>query len=104
MLVPSTFTGWYRKMIIKAEIPREIDKSRSQIDTTGLAGERRTPAAAGGVTLSWSDICLILYRQAEFVLSMGLPGYCRHENQGTIVGKWLKAPTMRKCAMSSVLV
>src|SRR5665811_21361 len=28
MLVPSTFTGWYRKMMIKAEIASEIIRSR----------------------------------------------------------------------------
>jgi hypothetical protein len=35
MLVPSTFTGWYRKMMMKAEIASEITKSRSHTASTG---------------------------------------------------------------------
>ena len=30
MLVPSTFTGWYKKMMMKAEMAREMTRSRSQ--------------------------------------------------------------------------
>src|SRR5690242_19400530 len=43
MLVPSTFTGWYRKMIIKADMPREITRSRTQLVITG----RRAPPREG---------------------------------------------------------
>jgi len=30
MLVPSTFTGWYKKMMMNAEMAREMTRSRSQ--------------------------------------------------------------------------
>ena len=33
MLVPSSFTGWYRNTMMNAEIPREISRSRTQADT-----------------------------------------------------------------------
>src|SRR5437588_11733459 len=41
MLVPSTFTGWYRKMMMKAEIANEMTRSRNQTASTG------TPRATG---------------------------------------------------------
>src|SRR5436309_2047173 len=69
MLVPSTFTGWYRKMMMKAEIASEINRSRSQMPkpvrrrkglarTTGSATEARargafiSPAEFGPETVS----------------------------------------------------
>ena len=47
MLVPSTFTGWYRKMMMKAEIASEMIRSRTQ---TPIPVPRRTAAvgAASG--------------------------------------------------------
>src|SRR4249919_3705057 len=36
MLVPSTFTGWYRKTMMKAEMAREITRSRNQTASTGV--------------------------------------------------------------------
>src|ERR1700747_491953 len=35
MLVPSTLTGWYRKMMMKAEIVNEMIRSRSQTASMG---------------------------------------------------------------------
>ena len=34
MLVPSTLTGWYRKMMMKQEMASEMIKSRNQTDST----------------------------------------------------------------------
>ena len=45
MLVPSTFTGWYRKMMMKAEMAREMMRSRSQTPNPELT---RSADAAGG--------------------------------------------------------
>ena len=47
MLVPSTFTGWYRKIMMKAEIASEMIRSRTQ---TPIPVPRRTAAvgAASG--------------------------------------------------------
>src|SRR6202011_2105838 len=51
MLVPSTFTGWYRKMMMKQEIASEMIRSRSQTDNT-MARE-----GAGGIGLpSWTAL------------------------------------------------
>src|SRR4029077_15051086 len=36
MLVPSTFTGWYRKTMMKAEIASEMMRSRTQTESTGI--------------------------------------------------------------------
>src|SRR5580765_7876312 len=36
MLVPSTFTGWYRKTMMNAEMAREITRSRNQTASTGV--------------------------------------------------------------------
>src|SRR4051812_31517206 len=41
MLVPSTFTGWYKKMMMKAEIAREMMRSLTQTPSTGTTLERR---------------------------------------------------------------
>jgi len=34
MLVPSTFTGWYKKMMMKQEMASEMIRSRNQTDST----------------------------------------------------------------------
>src|SRR5580700_6068604 len=44
MLVPSTFTGWYRKIMMNAEIAREMTRSRSQTPKPEL---KRTGGAIG---------------------------------------------------------
>src|ERR1700730_17129876 len=51
MLVPSTFTGWYRKMMMKAEIAREMTRSRTQ---TPIPAPRRT-----GVVVTGTQTALI---------------------------------------------
>src|ERR1700676_1808679 len=57
MLVPSTFTGWYRKMMMKAEIAREITRSRTQTPIpvprrAGTIGRGSAAAIAQGVVAS----------------------------------------------------
>src|ERR1700745_1902858 len=49
MLVPSTFTGWYRKTMVNARIPREVIRSRSHTANTGAA---RTGDLVCGSSLS----------------------------------------------------
>ncbi len=62
MLVPSTFTGWYRKMMMNAEIASEMTRSRTQTPKDGavfrafLAGSL-TP---GGLPVA-DILSLILY-------------------------------------------
>src|SRR5450755_3213721 len=66
MLVPSTFTGWYRKIIMNAEIASEMKRSRSQTESTG-----KVRGGAGAGVFSWrgresagrgcSGILLLLY-------------------------------------------
>src|SRR5437016_10209884 len=46
MLVPSTFTGWYRKMMMKAEIASDMNRSRNQ---TARIGNVRTELGGAGV-------------------------------------------------------
>jgi len=41
MLVPSTFTGWYKKMMMNAEMAREMTRSRSQHPSCCLTGGER---------------------------------------------------------------
>src|SRR5579864_6096849 len=48
MLVPSTFTGWYRKMIMNAEIASEMMRSRSHTASTGVLRLRDGPGALPG--------------------------------------------------------
>jgi len=40
MLVPSTLTGWYKKIMMNAEIASEMTRSRSQTEKTGKAAWR----------------------------------------------------------------
>ena len=56
MLVPSTFTGWYKKIMIKAEIAREMIKSRSQTDRIGRGG---SVIRGGGVGPVLTSCCVI---------------------------------------------
>src|ERR1700726_4093626 len=49
MLVPSTFTGWYRKMMMKAEIAREMMRSRTQ---TPIPAPRRAGPAVPGTQVA----------------------------------------------------
>src|SRR5579864_1355578 len=48
MLVPSTFTGWYRKMMMNAEIASEMMRSRSHTASTGVLRLRDGPGALPG--------------------------------------------------------
>ena len=48
MLVPSTFTGWYRKMMMNAEIASEMIKSRSQTESIGQARHEAVLAPVAG--------------------------------------------------------
>ena len=65
MLVPSTFTGWYRKMMMKQEIASEMIRSRSQTDRTiardGAVIEGCPWLALSSVTSDCPGIILILY-------------------------------------------
>src|ERR1700679_3041764 len=63
MLVPSTFTGWYRKIIMNAEIASETSRSRAQIATTGSGCASDGFASAGiiGSGLTTSGIVSIFY-------------------------------------------
>src|ERR1700686_1390309 len=45
MLVPSTFTGWYRKMMMNAEIARKMMRSRTQ---TPIPAPSRTEVVVTG--------------------------------------------------------
>src|SRR5438445_10900193 len=54
MLVPSTFTGWYRKMMMKPEIPSDKIKSLNQTMSNGNA---RDGAFAVGATVGTVGIC-----------------------------------------------
>jgi len=47
MLVPSTFTGWYRKMMIKAEIVSEMMRSRNHTENMGTVRERNEELVTG---------------------------------------------------------
>ena len=66
MLVPSTFTGWYKKMMMKAEMASETSRSRAQ---TAITGSGRGGFCAGGVCsdageLPGSDIVHSFYMEA----------------------------------------
>lgn len=65
MLVPSTFTGWYRKMMMKAEMARETSRSRAQTAITGR--ERGKGSVLAGTVTGWefptSDIVCLSYRK-----------------------------------------
>src|SRR5512135_1717656 len=62
MLVPSTFTGWYRKMMMKAEMASEITRSRTHAESKGrpqVGGGGRAVQVLG---LSWHEQISILLR------------------------------------------
>lgn len=72
MLVPSTFTGWYRKMMMKAEISSEMMRSRSQTEMRGTPrGRMGTFATATDGESGWMGSAetgisgLILYEEAS---------------------------------------
>ena len=48
MLVPSTFTGWYRKIMMNAEMASEMIKSRSQTESTGKVRDEAGAAVLSG--------------------------------------------------------
>src|ERR1700747_788760 len=55
MLVPSTFTGWYRKIMMNAEIAKAMIRSRSHTPTPQLArtgGTTGTGTGTGATTTS----------------------------------------------------
>src|SRR5579864_6290809 len=73
MLVPSTFTGWYRKMMMKAEIASEMMRSRTQTtnpamrtgfatgDSAAMAATDRAPAGGPSVLGSSSFSIILLH-------------------------------------------
>jgi hypothetical protein len=83
MLVPSTFTGWYKKIMMKAEIANEMTRSRSHTAKTGTlrAGAETSGAETGVVATapSTSGIKVIVVRTEFTRMSKGLtPNPCDH--------------------------
>ncbi len=63
MLVPSTFTGWYKNMMIKAEIASEMIRSRTQTPSPLVirggafdANSAIEPAVGAGATISAAEL------------------------------------------------
>jgi len=63
MLVPSTFTGWYKKMMMKAEIASEMIRSRTQTPSPLVirggafdANSATDPAVGAGATISAAEL------------------------------------------------
>src|SRR4029077_655332 len=59
ILVPSTFTGWYKKMMMNAEIAREMTRSRShtpnpELTRTGGATGTGAATTSAGVAMAIS--------------------------------------------------
>jgi hypothetical protein len=65
MLVPSTFTGWYRKIMMKAEMASETKRSRAQTATTGRERAFWGGGAAIGASELPSDIVSTFYMEAR---------------------------------------
>ena len=72
MLVPSTFTGWYRKIMMKAEIASEMIRSRSQTESTGKVARRdgRGNLLRAGTRIRGT----CWFRHAAFIIRAELPG------------------------------
>src|SRR5271167_3774443 len=69
MLVPSTLTGWYRKMIKNAETASEMSTSRSQPESMVFSRRectRKTDGLSSGVEL------IALFRRIAFQYSLRL--------------------------------
>src|ERR1700691_77073 len=75
MLVPSTFTGWYRKIMMNAEIASETSRSRAQIATTGNGCAANSFASSGvvGSGLTTSGIAFTFY-----------PTFCSYQTEAFV--------------------
>src|ERR1700739_2610615 len=72
MLVPSTFTGWYRKMMMNADMAREMIRSRSH---TPIPVPMRTGATTTAVATSRAGTVVHSTAPAPGIVS-GIPVYC----------------------------
>ena len=89
MLVPSTFTGWYRKIMMKAEIASETTRSRNHTESTGkVRGATGAAPLPGRVRDSsgrpWSGMLIMIIRAEATGLKPDAPvpprlprDYCR---------------------------
>src|SRR5437016_4429514 len=95
MLVPSTFTGWYRKMMMNAEIASEMMRSRSHTASTGVLRLRDGPGALPGSLCDGSlppsaILILILIRNLRLPERLLMERRASRPSKRTSLPPWLK--------------
>src|SRR5712692_271412 len=71
ILVPSTFTGWYRKMMMTMAKPTAKSTSRAQLRSSRRRAEE-DETSVGGAGLSWAGSSIVDLKKATYITARGV--------------------------------